>query len=148
MILQIISASSAVFMFTMILEIPKQYIPYTAATGGLGWWVYLVVQNGGYSSMMAAFLSTLAVAFVSHILARVKKAPVTVFLVSGTLPAVPGTAIYRSVYYMIQNDSQKCTYYLMETLLIAAGIAMAITIMDSLFRLLMAYDKRRGKARS
>jgi len=147
MILQIASACSAVFMFTMILEIPKQYTPYTAAAGGICWWVYLLVQNNGGSSIMAAFLSTMAVALISHILARIKKAPVTVFLVSGTLPAVPGTAIYRSVYYMIQNDSERCTYYLMETLLIAAGIAMAITVMDSFFRLFMAYDVKR-KARS
>lgn len=143
MIIQILSAFSAVFMFTMILEIPKQYIPYTAASGALGWWVYLTVQNAGNPSMLAAFLSTLVVAFLSHILARVKKAPVTVFLVSGTLPAVPGAAIYRSVYYFLQNDSQLATRNLLETIQIAGAIAMAIFMMDSLFRLILAYDKRK-----
>lgn len=144
MIIQILSAFSAVFMFTMILEIPKQYIPYTAASGAIGWWVYLTIQNRENSAMMAAFLSTLVVALLSHILARLKKAPVTVFLVSGTLPAVPGAAIYRSVYYLIHNESQLSTHYLIETLQIAGAIAMAIFIMDSLFRLFMAYDRKRS----
>ena len=103
MIIQIISAYFVVFMFTMLLETPKKYIPYTATSGAVGWWVYLIVQNNGNSSMMAAFVSTLVVAVSSHILARLKKAPVTVFLVSGTLPAVPGAAIYRGVYYLIPN---------------------------------------------
>mgnify|MGYP000175820677 CR=1 FL=1 len=97
MILQILSAFSAVLVFTMILEIPKKYMLYASASGAVGWWAYLMVQNSGHSSMLAAFLSTLVVAFLSHILARVKKAPVTVFLITGTLPAVPGAAIYRSV---------------------------------------------------
>lgn len=148
MIIQILSAFSAVFMFTMILEIPKKYIPYTAASGALGWWVYLIVQESENSSMLAAFLSTLVVAFLSHILARIKKAPVTVFLVSGTLPAVPGAAIYRSVYYLLHDQPGLATHYLNETILIAGGIAMAISIMDSLFRLLMVYDRNRLKTRS
>lgn len=148
MIIQILSAFSAVFMFTMILEIPKQYIPYTAASGAIGWWVYLIVQNRENSSMLAAFLSTLVVAFLSHILARIKKAPVTVFLVSGTLPAVPGAAIYRSVYYLLHDAPALSTHYLNETILIAGGIAMAISIMDSLFRLFMAYDRNRLRTRS
>lgn len=105
MILQILSAFSAVLVFTMILEIPKKYMLYASASGAVGWWAYLMVQNSGHSSMLAAFLSTLVVAFLSHILARVKKAPVTVFLITGTLPAVPGAAIYRSVLYFLQNDS-------------------------------------------
>ena len=86
MILQILSA---LLVFTMILEIPKKYMLYASASGAVGWWAYLMVQNSGHSSMLAAFLSTLVVAFLSHILARVKKAPVTVFLITGTLPAVP-----------------------------------------------------------
>lgn len=148
MIIQIVSAFFSVFMFTMLLEIPKQYIPYAAASGAIGWWVYLLVLDAGKSSMAAAFLSTMVVALLSHVLARFKKAPVTVFLVSGILPAVPGAAIYRSVYFLIHNFPLPATNYLMETLQIAGAIAMAIFIVDSLFRLMMAYDKRRGTAKS
>ena len=145
MILQILSAFSAVLVFTMILEIPKKYMLYASASGAVGWWAYLMVQNSGHSSMLAAFLSTLVVAFLSHILARVKKAPVTVFLITGTLPAVPGAAIYRSVYYFLQNDSALATKNLVETIQIAGAIAMGIFTMDSLFRLVLAYDRKKAE---
>ena len=145
MILQILSAFSAVLVFTMILEIPKKYMLYASASGAVGWWAYLMVQNSGPSSMLAAFLSTLVVAFLSHILARVKKAPVTVFLITGTLPAVPGAAIYRSVYYFLQNDSALATKNLLETIQIAGAIAMGIFTMDSLFRLVLAYDRKKAE---
>ena len=143
MIIQTVSAFFVVFMFTVLLELPRRYVLYTAASGAMGWGMYLMVQNAWNSSMMAPFVSTLVVAFLSHILARLKKAPVTVFFVSGTLPAVPGAAIYRSVYYFIHNDPDRCSYYLAETLQVAGAIAMAIFIMDSLFRLFLVYQHRK-----
>lgn len=144
MILQILSAFSAVLVFTMILEIPKKYMLYASASGAVGWWAYLMVQNSGHSSMLAAFLSTLVVAFLSHILARVKKAPVTVFLITGTLPAVPGAAIYRSVYYFLQNDSALATKIFWRPSR-SPEPCMGIFTMDSLFRLVLAYDRKKAE---
>lgn len=143
MIIQIISSFSVVFMFGTLLDVPRKFLAYTAGIGATAWVVYLLVQNSGNSSMMAAFVSTLVVALLSHILARLKKAPVALFLVSGILPAVPGAAIYRCVYYLIKNESALSTGYLVETLQIAGAIAMAIFIMDSIFRLVQAYHENR-----
>ena len=140
MIIEIISAFFVVFMFTVLLELPKRYVFSTEASGPLGWGMYLIVFRVVQSPMMAAFGSTLVVAFLSHIMARVRKAPVSVFLVSGTLPAVPGAAIYRSVYYFIHNDPALCSHYMAETIQVAGAIAMAIFIMDSIFRLVHAHQ--------
>ena len=142
MIAEIISAFFVVFFFTVLLELPKRYVFITAAAGAVGWGMYLVVYKFVQSPMMAAFGSTLVVAFLGYILARVEKAPVTVFLVSGTLPAVPGAAIYRSVYYFIHNDPELCSHYMAETVQVAGAIAMGIFIMDSLFRLYLQYEKK------
>ena len=103
--------------------------------GAACWVIYLISLNYTSSVIVAAFVSTLVVAFISHIFARRFKVPVTVFLVAGILPSVPGASIYRSVYYMIRSVSDLSSYYLTETLQIAGAIAMAVFIMDSLFRL-------------
>ncbi|MBQ7797344.1 MAG: threonine/serine exporter family protein [Lachnospiraceae bacterium] len=144
MINQVVSSILAVYFFTMLLEIPKRYAIYASLVGGVNWWVYLVALEGLESSMMAAFFASLAVAILSQIFARVQKTPVTVFLVAGILPTVPGAAIYRCVYYFIHNDSAQCTYYLLQTIQIAGAIAMAIFITDSLFRMLQHYQNRKA----
>lgn len=140
MIFQVVSAILAVYFFTMLLEIPKRYAFYASLVGGVNWWVYLIVLEEMASSMMAAFFASLAVAILSQVFARIQKTPVTVFLVAGILPTVPGAAIYRSVYYFIHNNSGQCTYYLLQTLQIAGAIAMAIFITDSLFRMFQHYQ--------
>ncbi len=135
MVIQTVGAFFAVISFSLILELPKKYLALSGAIGAVGWLVYLFVQAAAGSVISAAFLSTLLVALFSHIAARVCKAPVTVFLVAGILPSVPGASIYRSVSFVISNDPVLSSHYLVETLQISGAIAMAIFIMDSLFRL-------------
>ena len=60
------------------------------------------------------------------------KAPVTVFLIAGILPSVPGAGIYRTVYYLIQGDQTLSTHYLISTLHTAGAIALAIFIWNDL----------------
>ena len=103
MIIQVFSAFWAIAMFSILTETPKRFLPYAAFSGGFAWWAYLVINNLTHSTLQATFFSILAMAFLSHILARIKKAPVTVFLIAGILPTVPGAGIYRTVYYLIQE---------------------------------------------
>ena len=79
--------------------------------------------------------------FGDHILARIKKAPVTVFLIAGILPTVPGAGIYRTVYYLIQGDQALSTHYLISTLHTAGAIALAIFITDSVVNLVHLYHE-------
>lgn len=135
MVVQTIGAFLAVLSLALILEVPARHILRAGFVGAVCWAIYLISLRYSDSVIASAFVSTLVVAFISHIFARRFKVPVTVFLVAGILPSVPGASIYRSVYYMIRNASDLSTYYLTETLQIAGAIAMAVFIMDSLFRL-------------
>ena len=98
-------------------------------------------NNLTQSTLQAAFFSILAGAFLSHILARIMKAPVTVFLIAGILPSVPGAGIYRTVYYLIQGDQALSTHYLISTLHTAGAIALAIFITDSVVNLVHLYHE-------
>lgn len=135
MVVQTIGAFLAVISFSLILELPRKHVVLAGVIGGAGWLVYLLVQAAAGSVIAAAFLSSLLVALSSHIFARIFKTPVTVFLVAGILPSVPGTSIYWSVSYVIRNNPELSSHYLVETLQVSGAIAMAIFIMDSLFRL-------------
>ncbi len=135
MVVQTVGAFLAVISFSLVLELPKKHVALAGGIGAAGWLVYLLVEAAAGSVIAAAFLSSLLVALASHISARVWKVPVTVFLVAGILPSVPGASIYRSVSYVISNNPDLSSYYLVETLQISGAIAMAIFIMDSLFRL-------------
>ena len=136
LIVQGAAAFFAIFGFAIILDAPKKFLYYAGAAGAVGWLAYLLTLRLTDSVMMGAFFSSLAAALLSHVFARILKAPVTVFLVAGILPTVPGASIYRCVYSLIQRQNTISNLYLMQTVQIAGGMALGMFIVDSLFRLL------------
>ena len=130
----IVGSFIAITGFAVLLETPKKYLLHAGFTGAIGGGIYLYCTRREMDVVLASFLSALAIAFVSHVFARVFKAPVTVFLIAGILPTVPGAGMYRIVYYILANDREMCSYYLIQTLEIAGMIALAIFIVDTVFR--------------
>ena len=139
LILAVFGSFIAIIGFAVLVETPRKYV--LQAGGG----VYFFSSQSGLDVVTASFLSALAMSLLAHIFARIFKAPVTVFLIAGILPTVPGAGMYRTVYYIIADDrthaayylvqTLEMAYYLVQTLEIAGVIALAIFIMDALFRL-------------
>lgn len=135
MFIKIAGVFLSIFAFSIYLETPKCHIVKAGFVGAVGGFVYLICADvGGLGTILASFFSALAVAFVSHIFARIFKTPVTLFLVAGILPTVPGAGMYRTVHHILIKDETMSAYYMMQTLEIAGAIALAIFLMDSLFR--------------
>ncbi len=135
MILKILGAFIAIAGFSVLLETPKKYLWCAGTVGAVGWFVYLLSQELGAGEVMATFGSATAIAIVSHIFARQFKAPVTVFLVAGILPTVPGAGMYRVVYNIISGNTALAAEYLILTLELAGVIALGIFFVDTFFRL-------------
>lgn len=144
MILQIAGAFVSVLAFSIILEVPKKYLLYTSCVGAFGWAVYLFAIYFGASFVSGSLISALGTAVISNVLARIRKAPVTTFFVPGILPIVPGVGMFRTVYYLLEKDFSLARQYLLDTLMAAGGIALAIFLIDSFF-LLFLKDERRLK---
>lgn len=136
MMIQIFGALFATIALAIILGVPKKFTILVGLVGAIGWWVYLVLGHGEERIVFRTFIAALIVAFVSHSFARILKAPVTVFLISGILPLVPGTGMYRTVYHFITGNSSMVSYYFSQTLQLAGVIAIAIFIMDTIFRII------------
>lgn len=135
MILQVIGAFIAIFAFAVVLEIPKKYLWCAGVVGVVGWFTFLVSESMGADTILASFVSVLAISLLSQIFARTLKVPVTLSLLPGILPTVPGAGMYRVVYYILAEDRAMSSYYLVTTLEIAGAIALAIFIVDGFFRL-------------
>ncbi|MFP4698655.1 MAG: threonine/serine exporter family protein [Eubacteriales bacterium] len=135
MIIQIISAFFATFFFAIIFNISKQHLILCGLTGAIGWSVFLFSKNYFESIVISNFLGALAVSFVSHFLAKNKKTPVTVFLISGIIPLVPGAGMYKTIYYTITKNYSLANYYGIQSLQIAGVISIAIVLLDTFTKL-------------
>ena len=135
MVIQLTGAFLAVAALSVLFGVPKKFIFYSAITGTVGQMIYFIFISQGISKILGVFAGALVVACLSHVMARVNKAPVTVFLIPGIIPTVPGLDMYRAVYNLIIGQNHLAQSYLLDALKIAGMIALAIFIIDALFGL-------------
>ena len=140
---KIYGAIISVIAFSILCNMPRSLIKYISIVGAVSWFVYVYLEYINADVILQAFIAALVVAWISHALARILKAPVTIFLVPGILPLVPGGAIYKSVYNYMSNEHGLGNFYFIQTLQIAGAISMAIFIMDSVFRQTRRYIRNR-----
>lgn len=92
--------------FAALFGTPRRFYLASGIAGMAGWAVYVVLAwyTGLMSPAVAAFFAALTVAFVSHVLAVIKRCPTTVFLICGIIPLVPGGGIFWTAYYLVSDQ--------------------------------------------
>ena len=114
-----------------------------------GWLCYLASENIA-SIATSTFLGTVLVVLMSRMLAVWMKCPITVFLVPGIFPLIPGAGVYYTVYNLVQGSLREAAVRGIEALKIAfaivLGIVFIVTIPKQWFSL--SYWRRRLRGAS
>ena len=69
-------------------------------------------------------------------MARLLKAPATIFIIIGCFPLVPGKGIYQTMLYLIQGNNDLFVSSLLNTIAIAFALALAILLVSTLFKVI------------
>lgn len=136
-----VSALFATFGFGLLYNIRGKNLIAAAFCGAFAWMVYLVADHFTESMVIPYFISGMSIAFYSEIAASVFKAPVTVFLIPGIIPLVPGLTIYRTMETCLFGDVSGFAQGLVNTLKIGAAISLGLILISSVFRLLRTASK-------
>ena len=140
-LLQMGVAFLSTITFAIIFHTPPKEYLCCGVTGAVGWLVYLVCTGLGSGVVAASFFATVALAWFSRFFSFVRKAPVTVFLITGIFPLVPGAGIYYTGYHLFMSDNSLALDKGLETIKIAVAIALGIGIVLSLPPFLFAPRK-------
>lgn len=135
--------------FAVMFNVPGRFYLCCGCTGMAGWMTYYAIVNGNASAVTASFFGTLVVVLISRILTVLMKCPITIFLVSGIIPLVPGAGIYYTVYYMVTNQlaeaSRRGTESVKAAFAIVLGIVFVVAIPRDLFHRLFCFRRFRSK---
>lgn len=127
--------------FSIIFEVHRfRFILAASLTGTISWLVYLGSAGIG-SEVGRYFLATLVVATLSEILARVFKAPATIFLIVGIIPLVPGGGLYDTMDELLNGNTEQFLRTGMRTAAYAGAIAVGCSLISSVVRIL-TYQER------
>lgn len=143
MIIGTISAFIATIGFSIFFYVPKKELLLCGGIGALGWFIYLLCLHFNASLIVANFAGALIVSEGSIILAKLRKMPVTIFLIAGIIPLVPGAATYQTMYALLTGDHLVALGYASYAFQSAAVIAGAIVLTTMLPRILGTGNKIR-----
>ena len=128
MLFQVIAAAIGVMAFAVLFRAPRKYYLDCGIAGGIGWLIYLLVMERGFSTEVASMVSTIVLTILSRSLSVIRRAPVTVFLITSIFTLVPGAGIYYTSYYMVMDDIGMAAAKGIETLKVAGGISLGIIL--------------------
>ena len=143
-LLQTAVAFVATIAFSVIFHTPRRELLFTGLTGAAGWLVYFAAVQSGCGVVAASFLATLALAWLSRIFSFARKAPVTIFLICGIFPLVPGAGIYYTGYNFFMGLDELALEKGLETIKIAVAIALGIGIVLSLPQGLFSFHRKKA----
>lgn len=120
---QIFAAFLGTVAFALLFGVPRNCYIFCGLIGGLGWLVYSVTCLGA-DETFAVLLATMAVVFLSRLIAVRMHCPATLFLIPGIFPLVPGAGVYWAAYYVVTDRLMLA----MQTGYAAAKTAVAIVL--------------------
>ena len=125
-IIQVLASFVGSFGFAVLYNLRGKKLCMAGISGMVSW-----------NEMPSTFVANLAAAAVATIyaetMARILKTPVTVFLITGIIPLVPGGNLYYTMNYVLAKQWHLFYLYGQKTLLIAVAVAAGIMTASSVY---------------
>jgi uncharacterized membrane protein YjjP (DUF1212 family) len=127
--------------FGLLFNAPKKHLLVVSAIGGAGMFI-LVFMMGSFGLVGASFIGSCAIAILAEIASRAGKDATTIFIIPGIIPFVPGAPLYETMSSMLVGDYADAVSSGAQAFMIAGAIALALVIVATGARLLLALMRR------
>ena len=144
-LIQLAAAGIGSLGFALLFNLRGRRLFWASLGGVISWGVYLVVMAFWPHEAGSYLLAALLLTVYAEIMARIQKAPVTVYLVAGTIPLIPGASLYRTMSYAVSANWRMAMNNGVKTLLLAAAISggiLACMVLWNIFEMLMRKNSR------
>ncbi len=128
--------------FAILFNIHGSGILICGAGGALGWLVYLLAAPTFQSPILQSFFAALAISAYSELMSRIRKCPVTGYLLVAFFPLVPGGGIYFTMKYCMDGQTDLFISKGLETLGIAGALAVGVLLVSSAVRLVTTFRRQ------
>ena len=134
-VIQILMGGVGTIGFSLLFNVRGRKLFFGTLGGILSWTAFLLLERWFPSESLRYFLSTAAITVYCEILARVEKTPTTTFLVPVVIPLIPGSALYYTMNYALNEQWRQFAAQAFYTLELALSLAVGIIAVTTLVRL-------------
>ena len=134
-LLQLATAFAGSLGFAMLFHVRRQKLLLASLGGLLAWGVYLLMGRATDQDVVRYFIASVALTVYAETLARLVKCPATLFIVTASIPLIPGGSLYQTMQYFMKNDLASFSGQALTTVLLAVAIAVGMLVPTAIFQL-------------
>ena len=112
------------FGFAVFLKMKGKQIVLAGIGGGITWALYLLLESTLGGVFLPNLLASIFVGIYAEVMARVNRAPATIFLTTGAVPLIPGGSLYYTMLGLVEQDEQLFADSGTKAAVIALAIAL------------------------
>lgn len=116
--------------FCLTFHINRKRLLLATIGGVIAYLVFYIARALGTELFIGAFFAAGAATIYAEIMARVVKAPATVFLLPGIVGLAPGASLYYTMSSLVAKDAESAIEFGTDTLIQALGIAAGVMIVS------------------
>ena len=120
-------------LFGLIFQVPRKSLVAGGFVGAFGWWSYSTLTLW-QAPLLATLLAAIFVGIWGEIFARIYKMPVTIFVIVGFIPLVPGVKAYNTILLLTNGEYNQGMELGLQTIATACAIGLGLSIVSSLAR--------------
>lgn len=129
--IEILASAGSTLAFGILFNLKGKKLVAASIGGAIGWIIFVFFKSNGSSDPGAFFLASIGITIYSEIIARILKTPVTSTLIASLIPLVPGSGIYFTMSYFVENKIPEATKRGIDTLLITIAITLGIVMVST-----------------
>ena len=145
MIIQTAAAFLGSIGFAVFLKMKGKQIVLAGIGGGVTWLVYLLMQNYIDGYFVPYLIASIFVGIYAEIMARVNKAPATIFLTAAAVPLIPGGSLYYTMLGIVAKESAAFSDNGIAALTIALAISLGFVIVALSNKYINIFLKRKTR---
>ena len=128
MIIQTAAAFLGSIGFAIFFKMKEKQIVLAGIGGAVTWVVYLLVQHFIEGYFVPYLMASIFVGIYAEIMARVNKAPATIFLTAAAVPLIPGGSLYYTMLGLVEQDEELFATSGVAALTIALAISLGFVV--------------------
>lgn len=134
-VMELITAFLGSLGFAMLFHVRSEKLLLASLGGLLSWGVYLLCGLFSSEDVVRYFLASVILTVYGETMARVEKCPATLFIVTASIPLIPGGSLYQTMKYFMEREFSACSVQGLNTVLLAVSIAVGMLFPTSIFQL-------------
>ncbi len=141
-LLQVLAAAAGTLGFAILFNSRPRRLFIGGLGGGLTWLVYLILARFVGQDFLCVAAAAAFGAVYAEIMARVCKAPATVFTILSEIALIPGGSLYITMHHLVGGRQTQALQYGMHTLTVAVAIALGIVFVTAFTTSFFSKKKR------